>query len=157
MFPFCFWLPRYYKAFLTEPSLHAGINSVVFLMAAGHQFETSMQLRQIGAGSFLLASNKGSWGGNSSVYFSGSFPYWKGKIRLKISDVTWKIPSAPQHLCFFFVPGMKLSCILGQKGCLEKMHYWDVGFYLGTSILAGDKDKIIQSSEKLYKLNTPIW
>ncbi|XP_066495076.1 mitogen-activated protein kinase kinase kinase 6 isoform X2 [Tiliqua scincoides] len=90
----------YYKAFLTEPSLHAGINSVVFLMAAGHQFETSMQLRQI---------------------------------------------------------GMKLSCILGQKGCLEKMHYWDVGFYLGTSILAGDKDKIIQSSEKLYKLNTPIW
>ncbi|KAJ6663373.1 hypothetical protein lerEdw1_009452 [Lerista edwardsae] len=90
----------YHKAFLTEPSLHAGINSVVLLMAAGHQFENSMHLRQI---------------------------------------------------------GMKLSCIFGRKGCLEKMHYWDVGFYLGTSILAGDTDKIIQASEKLYKLNAPIW
>nr|XP_056702111.1 mitogen-activated protein kinase kinase kinase 6 [Euleptes europaea] len=93
-----FW---YHKAFLTEPSLHAGINSVVFLMAAGHKFETSVQLRQI---------------------------------------------------------GMKLSCVLGRKGCLEKMeHYWDVGFYLGASILAADMDKIIQASEKLYKLNAPVW
>ncbi|XP_015274091.1 PREDICTED: mitogen-activated protein kinase kinase kinase 6 [Gekko japonicus] len=91
----------YHKAFLTEPSLHPGINSVVFLMAAGHKFETSVQLRQI---------------------------------------------------------GMKLSCVLGRKGCLEKMeHYWDVGFYLGASILAADMDKIIQASEKLYKLNAPVW
>ncbi|KAH0631230.1 hypothetical protein JD844_005466 [Phrynosoma platyrhinos] len=91
----------YHKAFLTEPSLHAGINSVVFLIAAGHQFETSPQLRQI---------------------------------------------------------GMKLSCVLGRKGCLEKMqHYWDVGFYLGASILTGDLDKIIQASEKLYKFNAPVW
>ncbi|XP_062996534.1 mitogen-activated protein kinase kinase kinase 6 [Elgaria multicarinata webbii] len=91
----------YHKAFLTEPSLHAGINSVVFLIAAGHHFETSMQLRQI---------------------------------------------------------GMKVSCVLGRKGCLEKMqHYWDVGFYLGASILTGDMEKIIQSSEKLYKLNAPVW
>ncbi|XP_048356706.1 mitogen-activated protein kinase kinase kinase 6 [Sphaerodactylus townsendi] len=91
----------YHKAFLTEPSLHAGINSVVFLMAAGHKFETSVQLRQI---------------------------------------------------------GMKLSCVLGHKGCLEKMeHYWDVGFYLGASILAADMDKIIQASERLYKLNAPVW
>uniref|UniRef100_A0ABM5ET16 mitogen-activated protein kinase kinase kinase n=2 Tax=Pogona vitticeps TaxID=103695 RepID=A0ABM5ET16_9SAUR len=91
----------YHKAFLTEPSLHAGINSVVFLIAAGHRFETSVQLRQI---------------------------------------------------------GMKVSCVLGRKGCLEKMqHYWDVGFYLGASILTGDMDKIIQASEKLYKLNAPVW
>ncbi|KAL8220693.1 UNVERIFIED_CONTAM: Mitogen-activated protein kinase kinase kinase 6 [Gekko kuhli] len=91
----------YHKAFLTEPSLHAGINSVVFLMAAGHKFETSVQLQQI---------------------------------------------------------GMKLSCVLGRKGCLEKMeHYWDVGFYLGASILVADMDKIIQASEKLYKLNAPVW
>ncbi|XP_060113589.1 mitogen-activated protein kinase kinase kinase 6 isoform X1 [Heteronotia binoei] len=91
----------YHKAFLTEPNLHAGINSVVFLMAAGHKLETSVQLRQI---------------------------------------------------------GMKLSCVLGRKGCLEKMeHYWDVGFYLGASILAADMDKIIQASEKLYKLNAPVW
>ncbi|KAL7980451.1 hypothetical protein Chor_001605 [Crotalus horridus] len=93
-----FW---YHKAFLTEPSLHAGINSVVFLIAAGHSFETSMQLRQI---------------------------------------------------------GMKVSCLLGRKGSLEKMkHYWDIGFYLGASILTGDFDKIIQASEKLYKLNAPVW
>uniref|UniRef100_H9GPS4 mitogen-activated protein kinase kinase kinase n=1 Tax=Anolis carolinensis TaxID=28377 RepID=H9GPS4_ANOCA len=93
-----FW---YHKAFLTEPSLHAGINSVVFLIAAGHKFETSPQLRQI---------------------------------------------------------GMKLSCVLGRKGCLEKMQqYWDVGFYLGASILTGDVDKIIQASEILYKLNAPVW
>ncbi|XP_053124231.1 mitogen-activated protein kinase kinase kinase 6 isoform X2 [Hemicordylus capensis] len=91
----------YHKAFSTEPSLHAGINSVVFLIAAGHKFETSSQLRQI---------------------------------------------------------GMKLSCLLGRKGCLQKMqYYWDVGFYLGASILAGEMDKIIQASEKLYKLNAPIW
>ncbi|KAM6428335.1 mitogen-activated protein kinase kinase kinase 6 isoform 1-T1 [Liasis olivaceus] len=93
-----FW---YHKAFLTEPSLHAGINSVVFLIAAGHSFETSMQLRQI---------------------------------------------------------GMKVSCVLGRKGSLEKMqHYWDIGFYLGASILTGDFDKIIQASEKLYKLSAPVW
>uniref|UniRef100_A0A8C6VHL9 mitogen-activated protein kinase kinase kinase n=1 Tax=Naja naja TaxID=35670 RepID=A0A8C6VHL9_NAJNA len=93
-----FW---YHKAFLTEPSLHAGINSVVLLIAAGHCFETSMQLRQI---------------------------------------------------------GMKVSCVLGRKGSLEKMqHYWDIGFYLGASILTGDFDKIIQASEKLYKLNAPVW
>nr|XP_034976157.1 mitogen-activated protein kinase kinase kinase 6 isoform X1 [Zootoca vivipara]XP_034976158.1 mitogen-activated protein kinase kinase kinase 6 isoform X1 [Zootoca vivipara]XP_034976159.1 mitogen-activated protein kinase kinase kinase 6 isoform X1 [Zootoca vivipara]XP_034976160.1 mitogen-activated protein kinase kinase kinase 6 isoform X1 [Zootoca vivipara] len=91
----------YHKAFLTDPSLHAGINSVVFLIAAGHKFETSMQLRQL---------------------------------------------------------GMKVSCVLGRKGSLEKMqHYWDVGFYLGASILTGDFDKIIQASEKLYKLNAPVW
>ncbi|XP_063168468.1 mitogen-activated protein kinase kinase kinase 6 isoform X2 [Candoia aspera] len=93
-----FW---YHEAFLTEPSLHAGINSVVFLIAAGHSFETSMQLRQI---------------------------------------------------------GMKVSCLLGRKGSLAKMqHYWDTGFYLGASILAGDFDKIIQASEKLYKFNAPVW
>ncbi|XP_032083648.1 mitogen-activated protein kinase kinase kinase 6 [Thamnophis elegans] len=93
-----FW---YHKAFLTEPSLHAGINSVVLLIAAGHSFEASMQLRQI---------------------------------------------------------GMKVSCVLGRKGSLEKMqHYWDVGFYFGASILTGDFDKIIQASEKLYKLNAPVW
>uniref|UniRef100_A0A8D0BB90 mitogen-activated protein kinase kinase kinase n=1 Tax=Salvator merianae TaxID=96440 RepID=A0A8D0BB90_SALMN len=91
----------YHKAFLTDPSLHAGINSVVFLIAAGHRFETSEQLRQI---------------------------------------------------------GMKVSCVLGRKGSLEKMqHYWDVGFYLGACILTSDFDKIIQASEKLYRLNAPIW
>uniref|UniRef100_A0A8C3RTX3 mitogen-activated protein kinase kinase kinase n=1 Tax=Chelydra serpentina TaxID=8475 RepID=A0A8C3RTX3_CHESE len=87
------------KAFDTEPSLHAGINSAVLLMAAGHQFETSVQLRQI---------------------------------------------------------GVKLSCLLGNKGSVEKMqYYWDVGFYLGFWILANDLSKVIRASEKLYELNAP--
>ncbi|XP_038233354.1 mitogen-activated protein kinase kinase kinase 6 isoform X2 [Dermochelys coriacea] len=91
----------YSKAFDTEPSLHSGINSAVLLIAAGHQFETSVELRQI---------------------------------------------------------AVKLSCLLGNKGSVEKMqHYWDVGFYLGSWILANDLSKVIRASEKLYKLNAPIW
>uniref|UniRef100_A0A452IID9 mitogen-activated protein kinase kinase kinase n=1 Tax=Gopherus agassizii TaxID=38772 RepID=A0A452IID9_9SAUR len=91
----------YSKAFDTEPSLHSGINSAVLLIAAGHQFETSVRLRQI---------------------------------------------------------GVKLSCLLSNKGSVEKMqHYWDVGFYLGSWILANDLSKVIRASEKLYKLNAPVW
>ncbi|XP_026512926.1 mitogen-activated protein kinase kinase kinase 6 [Terrapene carolina triunguis] len=91
----------YSKAFDTEPSLHSGINSAVLLIAAGHQFETSVQLRQI---------------------------------------------------------GVRLSCLLSNKGSVEKMqHYWDVGFYLGSWILANDVSKVIRASEKLYKLNAPVW
>ncbi|XP_068773932.1 mitogen-activated protein kinase kinase kinase 6 [Struthio camelus] len=91
----------YSKAFDVEPSLHSGINSAVLLMAAGHQFETSTQLRQI---------------------------------------------------------GVKLNCLQGRKGSLEKLHYyWDVGFCLGAGVLANDLSKVIQASEKLYKLNAPGW
>ncbi|NWJ11331.1 M3K6 kinase, partial [Crypturellus undulatus] len=91
----------YREAFEVEPSLHAGINAAVLLVAAGHRFESSPQLRQI---------------------------------------------------------GVKLSCLQGRKGSLEKLHYyWDVGFCLGTSILANDPAKVIQASEKLYKLNAPRW
>ncbi|XP_074977367.1 mitogen-activated protein kinase kinase kinase 6 isoform X7 [Caretta caretta] len=91
----------YSKAFDTEPSLHSGINSAVLLIAAGHQFETSVELRQI---------------------------------------------------------GVKLSCLLGNKGSVEKMqYYWDVGFYLGSWILASDLSKVIRASEKLYMLNAPVW
>ncbi|XP_032658722.1 mitogen-activated protein kinase kinase kinase 6 isoform X2 [Chelonoidis abingdonii] len=100
-FHYTFALERYSKAFDTEPSLHSGINSAVLLIAAGHQFETSVQLRQI---------------------------------------------------------GVKLSCLLSNKGSVEKMqHYWDVGFYLGSWILANDLSKVIRASEKLYKLNAPVW
>ncbi|XP_074970815.1 mitogen-activated protein kinase kinase kinase 6 isoform X3 [Phalacrocorax aristotelis] len=91
----------YSKAFEVEPSLPAGINAAVLLMAAGHQFETSVQLQQI---------------------------------------------------------GVKLSCLQGRKGSLEELrYYWDVGFCLGTGILANDLSKVIQASEKLYKLNAPGW
>ncbi|XP_009882841.1 PREDICTED: mitogen-activated protein kinase kinase kinase 6-like, partial [Charadrius vociferus] len=83
------------------PSLHAGINAAVLLVAAGHQFETSVQLQQI---------------------------------------------------------GVKLSCLQGRKGSPEELrYYWDVGFCLGAGILANDLSKVIQASEKLYKLNAPGW
>ncbi|NWI32823.1 M3K5 kinase, partial [Sula dactylatra] len=91
----------YSKAFEVEPSLPAGINAAVLLVAAGHQFETSVQLQQI---------------------------------------------------------GVKLSCLQGRKGSLEELrYYWDVGFCLGAGILANDLSKVIQASEKLYKLNAPGW
>ncbi|NWY01011.1 M3K6 kinase, partial [Nothoprocta ornata] len=91
----------YSKAFEVEPSLHAGINAAVLLVAAGHRFESSPQLRQI---------------------------------------------------------GVKLNCLQGRKGSLEKLHhYWDVGFCLGAGVLANDLPKVIQASEKLYKLNAPGW
>lgn len=57
--------------------------------------------------------------------------------------------------CF---PGVKLSSLLGKKGSLDKLQsYWDVGFFLGASILAGDNIRVIQASEKLFKLKAPIW
>ncbi|XP_048825013.1 mitogen-activated protein kinase kinase kinase 6 isoform X3 [Lagopus muta] len=91
----------YSKAFELEPSLHAGINAAVLLVASGHRFDTSLRLQQI---------------------------------------------------------GVKLSCLQGRKGSLEELqHYWDVGFCLGAGILANDLGKVIQASEKLYKLNAPGW
>uniref|UniRef100_A0A672H4D5 mitogen-activated protein kinase kinase kinase n=1 Tax=Salarias fasciatus TaxID=181472 RepID=A0A672H4D5_SALFA len=53
----CYW---YGKAFETEPTLHSGINSVVLLMAAGHEFETSIELRKIGVTLNTLLGRKGS-------------------------------------------------------------------------------------------------
>uniref|UniRef100_A0A8B9JW21 mitogen-activated protein kinase kinase kinase n=1 Tax=Astyanax mexicanus TaxID=7994 RepID=A0A8B9JW21_ASTMX len=94
----CYW---YGKAFEMEPALHSGINNVVLLMAAGHEFDTSIELRKI---------------------------------------------------------GVTLSSLLGRKGSLEKMQdYWDVGFYLGAGILANEHKKVIEASEKLYRLNAPMW
>ncbi|KAG7336155.1 hypothetical protein KOW79_000848 [Hemibagrus wyckioides] len=91
----------YSKAFQMEPSLHSGINTVVLLMAAGHEFDSSVELRKI---------------------------------------------------------GVTLSSLLGRKGSLEKMHdYWDVGFYLGAGILANEHKKVIEASEKLYRLKAPMW
>ncbi|XP_072211440.1 mitogen-activated protein kinase kinase kinase 6 [Excalfactoria chinensis] len=94
-------LSWYSKAFELEPSLHAGINAAVLLVASGHRFHTSPRL---------------------------------------------------QHI------GVKLSCLQGRQGSLEELrHYWDVGFCLGAGILANDLSKVIQASEKLYRLNAPGW
>ncbi|XP_061742244.1 mitogen-activated protein kinase kinase kinase 5 [Nerophis ophidion] len=87
--------------FESEPTLHSGINYAVLLLAAGHQFETSFELRKV---------------------------------------------------------GVKLSSLLGKKGSLDKLQsYWDVGFFLGASILACDSTRVILASEKLFKLKAPIW
>lgn len=62
-------------------------------------------------------------------------------------------------LCLFSAsPGVTLNTLLGRKGSLEKMKdYWDVGFYLGANILANEHKKVIEASEKLYRLSPPIW
>uniref|UniRef100_A0A4W5MWR4 mitogen-activated protein kinase kinase kinase n=1 Tax=Hucho hucho TaxID=62062 RepID=A0A4W5MWR4_9TELE len=89
------------KGFESEPTLHSGINYAVLLLAAGHQFDTSFELRKV---------------------------------------------------------GVKLSSLLGKKGSLDKLQsYWDVGFFLGASILACDNTRVIQASEKLFKLKAPVW
>ncbi|XP_041843395.1 mitogen-activated protein kinase kinase kinase 5 [Melanotaenia boesemani] len=53
----CYW---YGKAFEMEPTLHSGINSVVMLMATGHKFETSIELRKIDVTLNALLGRKGS-------------------------------------------------------------------------------------------------
>uniref|UniRef100_A0AAY4D642 mitogen-activated protein kinase kinase kinase n=1 Tax=Denticeps clupeoides TaxID=299321 RepID=A0AAY4D642_9TELE len=92
----CCW---YSRAFETEPTLHSGINCIVLLMSAGHEFDTSMELRR---------------------------------------------------------NGVTLSSLLGRKGSLERMQdYWDVGFYLGANLLNREPKKVIDASEKLYRLKAP--
>uniref|UniRef100_A0A6I8RF80 mitogen-activated protein kinase kinase kinase n=1 Tax=Xenopus tropicalis TaxID=8364 RepID=A0A6I8RF80_XENTR len=50
----------YRKAFESEPTLHSGINYAVLLLAAGHQFETSLELRKIGVKLSSLLGKKGN-------------------------------------------------------------------------------------------------
>ncbi|KAB0380486.1 hypothetical protein FD755_008270 [Muntiacus reevesi] len=100
-FHYAFALNRFKKAFESEPTLQSGINYAVLLLASGHQFESSFELRKV---------------------------------------------------------GVKLSSLLGKKGNLEKLQsYWEVGFFLGASVLANDHLRVIQASEKLFKLKTPAW
>uniref|UniRef100_A0AAY4CTZ0 mitogen-activated protein kinase kinase kinase n=1 Tax=Denticeps clupeoides TaxID=299321 RepID=A0AAY4CTZ0_9TELE len=89
------------RGFESEPTLQSGINYAVLLLASGHHFDSSFELRKV---------------------------------------------------------GLKLSSLLGKKGSLDKLQsYWDVGFFLGASILASDNTRVIQASEKLFKLKAPIW
>uniref|UniRef100_A0A8B9F3M3 mitogen-activated protein kinase kinase kinase n=1 Tax=Amazona collaria TaxID=241587 RepID=A0A8B9F3M3_9PSIT len=89
------------KAFESEPTLQSGINYAVLLLAAGHCFDTSFELRKV---------------------------------------------------------GVKISSLLGKKGSLEKLQsYWEVGSFLGASMLANDHVRVIQASEKLFKLKAPAW
>uniref|UniRef100_A0A8B9JRH0 mitogen-activated protein kinase kinase kinase n=1 Tax=Astyanax mexicanus TaxID=7994 RepID=A0A8B9JRH0_ASTMX len=96
-----FFAAWFRRGFESEPTLHSGINYAVLLLAAGHQFDSSFELRKV---------------------------------------------------------GVKLSSLLGKKGSLDKLQsYWDVGFFLGASILACDNTRVIQASEKLFKLKAPVW
>uniref|UniRef100_A0A8C5X498 mitogen-activated protein kinase kinase kinase n=1 Tax=Malurus cyaneus samueli TaxID=2593467 RepID=A0A8C5X498_9PASS len=89
------------KAFESEPTLQSGINYAVLLLAAGHCFDTSFELRKV---------------------------------------------------------GVKISSLLGKKGSLEKLQsYWEVGSFLGASMLANDHLRVIQASEKLFRLKAPVW
>ncbi|KAI7806518.1 mitogen-activated protein kinase kinase kinase 5 [Triplophysa rosa] len=53
----CYW---YGKAFEIESTLHSGINNVVLLIASGHEFDTSIELRKIGVTLSSLLGRKGS-------------------------------------------------------------------------------------------------
>lgn len=54
--------------------------------------------------------------------------------------------------------GVKISSLLGKKGSLEKLQsYWEVGSFLAASMLANDHIRVIQASEKLFKLKAPAW
>ncbi len=46
---FFFYMYRFRKGFESEPTLHSGINYAVLLLAAGHQFDSSFELRKVGA------------------------------------------------------------------------------------------------------------
>ncbi|KAL0623690.1 Mitogen-activated protein kinase kinase kinase 5 [Plecturocebus cupreus] len=48
------WDYRFKKAFESEPTLQSGINYAVLLLAAGHQFESSFELRKVGTRSLTL-------------------------------------------------------------------------------------------------------
>lgn len=46
--PVCFSSVRFKRGFESEPTLHSGINYAVLLLAAGHQFDSSFELRKVG-------------------------------------------------------------------------------------------------------------
>uniref|UniRef100_A0A8C1KFH2 Mitogen-activated protein kinase kinase kinase 5 n=1 Tax=Cyprinus carpio TaxID=7962 RepID=A0A8C1KFH2_CYPCA len=51
---------RFRKGFESEPTLHSGINYAVLLLAAGHQFDSSFELRKVGVKLSSLLGKKGS-------------------------------------------------------------------------------------------------
>ncbi|OXB68432.1 hypothetical protein ASZ78_010053 [Callipepla squamata] len=120
-----FWFK---KAFESEPTLQSGINYAVLLLAAGHCFDTSFELRK-------------------DLRQINEHRCWK-----KASGSS--VPSAWDLV----YKGVKISSLLGKKGSLEKLQsYWEVGSFLAASMLANDHIRVIQASEKLFKLKAPAW
>uniref|UniRef100_A0A672H145 mitogen-activated protein kinase kinase kinase n=1 Tax=Salarias fasciatus TaxID=181472 RepID=A0A672H145_SALFA len=101
----CYW---YGKAFETEPTLHSGINSVVLLMAAGHEFETSIELRKIGVTLNTLLGRKGS--------LEKMKDYW---------DVGFYLDSViHQMICFYH------ASKIDERSCFLYVHYNSDDFQL---------------------------
>jgi mitogen-activated protein kinase kinase kinase 5 len=50
---------RFKRGFESEPTLHSGINYAVLLLAAGHQFDTSFELRKVGESPLRLRPRHG--------------------------------------------------------------------------------------------------
>ncbi|XP_055500919.1 mitogen-activated protein kinase kinase kinase 15 [Leucoraja erinacea] len=63
----------YRKGFELQPTLYSGINLAVLLIAAGQQFENSMELRKIGVRLNSLLGRKGSLDTMNSYYDVGHF------------------------------------------------------------------------------------
>ncbi|XP_042190178.1 mitogen-activated protein kinase kinase kinase 15 isoform X2 [Callorhinchus milii] len=63
----------YRKGFELQPTLYAGINLTVFLIVAGQQFETSMELRKIGMRLNSLLGRKGRLEMMNNYYDVGHF------------------------------------------------------------------------------------
>ena len=55
------FLYRFKKAFESEPTLQSGINYAVLLLASGHQFESSFELRKVGNYSLMLYMESRKW------------------------------------------------------------------------------------------------
>ena len=52
---------RFKKAFESEPTLQSGINYAVLLLASGHQFESSFELRKVGNYSLMFYMESRKW------------------------------------------------------------------------------------------------
>ncbi|XP_038658434.1 mitogen-activated protein kinase kinase kinase 15 isoform X2 [Scyliorhinus canicula] len=63
----------YRKGFDLQPTLYSGINLAILLIAAGQQFESSMELRKIGMRLNGLLARKGNLGQMNNYYDVGHF------------------------------------------------------------------------------------
>ncbi|EOA93475.1 Mitogen-activated protein kinase kinase kinase 6, partial [Anas platyrhynchos] len=93
----------YCKAFEVEPSLHAGINAAVLLVAAGHQFDSFVRLQQIviQASEKLYKLNAPSW---YLVSVMETF------LLYKHFQKSPPVPSARQELADFWLAFLLAAC-----------------------------------------------
>uniref|UniRef100_A0A672H4N1 mitogen-activated protein kinase kinase kinase n=1 Tax=Salarias fasciatus TaxID=181472 RepID=A0A672H4N1_SALFA len=127
----CYW---YGKAFETEPTLHSGINSVVLLMAAGHEFETSIELRKIGVTLNTLLGRKGSLE-KMKDYWDVGF-YLDSVIHQMISNANIRVSEEDESrtVQLQHVTSLKVSCPsaskIDERSCFLYVHYNSDDFQL---------------------------